>query len=189
MMLTALTAAMLLQAAPIAPADTETVLAGSEYTKLPESWELTYDIAISPYLDDYKRCLGYENLVFGDTKNAKAKNVEEQHRASIARCAEEREDAITQSNAAMIRRGRQDMFTPDDVREAFKTVGYIHIQRGRNLDDQFKLQERAMAERRRRYAQQIAARDAVPPSQARSLDMPGAFEQAPDLTETSDVEN
>ncbi|KWV91449.1 hypothetical protein [Erythrobacter sp. YT30] len=139
-----------------APVTDESVLGGSEYTKLPETWELTYDIAMQPYVSDYKNCLEHTNLILDGRPN-----VEQQHRAALPRCAEVRAEAIAQSNAVLARRGRTDTMPPAKVTEAFDTLGNIHIQRGRNLDQQFELQIRATEERRRKYEEQIAERDAA----------------------------
>ncbi|MGB3470620.1 MAG: hypothetical protein WBA51_07360 [Erythrobacter sp.] len=148
----------------------DSILGGAEYTKLPETWELVYDIAMKPYIDDYKRCLGYGNLMFNGTAN-----VERQHRARLSSCADLRAEAIALSNAALSRRGRTGEMPPADVEKAFDTLGYIHIQRGRNLDQQFQLHVRAMEERQRRYAEQVAARDgALQAEQYQSLDIPNA---------------
>lgn len=148
----------------------DSVLGGAEYTKLPETWELVYDIAMKPYIDDYKRCLGYGNLMFNGTAN-----VERQHRARLTSCADVRVEAIALSNVALSRRGRTEKMPHADVEKAFDTLGYIHIQRGRNLDQQFQLHVRAMEERQRRYAEQIAARDsALQAEQSQSVDIPNA---------------
>ena len=69
--------------------------------------------------------------------------------------------SIKQSNAMLTRRNSTDIMPPAKVEEAFDVLGYIHIQRGRNLDDQFKFQARAAEERRHIYEAQIAARDAA----------------------------
>lgn len=156
MVLTLTTAALLGASLQAAGANQDSVLDGTQYTKLPETWELSYDIAIKPYLDDYKLCLEHTNLMFNGTPN-----VETQHRAAIPRCADVREAGIVQSNAALEQRGRSSTFTPEQVSEAFEVLGYIHTQRGRNLDQQFTLQMRASKERQRLYEEQIAARDAA----------------------------
>lgn len=131
----------------------DSVLGGSEYTVEPEQWELSYDIAIQPYLEDYERCLGYGNRIFNGEPN-----VEQQHRADIPRCAAERETAVNRSNAALARRDRTDLMPPSDVEAAFAAFEQIHIARGRNLDAQFQLQLRAREAAQRRYAAQVAAR-------------------------------
>ncbi|MEL7197866.1 MAG: hypothetical protein AAGL10_06075 [Pseudomonadota bacterium] len=148
--------AMVIAIAQTGPATDESVLGDSEYTKLPETWELTYDIAMQPYISDYKNCLEHTNLILDGSAN-----VEEQHRAAIGRCTDVREEGIVQSNAVLARRGRSGTFTPTQVDAAFKALGYIHIERGRNLDQLFTLQMRAAEERQRQYDAQIAARDAA----------------------------
>lgn len=148
--------AMLAASVQTTSTDSESVLGGTEYTKLPETWELTYDIAMQPYVTDYKNCLEHTNLIFDGRPN-----VEEQHRAALPRCAEIRAEGILRANAVLARRGRTDTMPPEQVTEAFDTLGYIHIQRGRNLDQQFTLQMRAAEERQRQYAAQIAERDAA----------------------------
>ncbi|MEO0591208.1 MAG: hypothetical protein AAFZ11_11695 [Pseudomonadota bacterium] len=148
----------------------ESVLGGTEYTKTPEQWELSYDIAMQPYLEDYKRCLGYGNRVFSGEANVAA-----QHGADIPRCASEREVAIEESNAAIARRGRTEDMPPAAVTQAFETIGMIHVQRGRNLDDLFQLQMKALEERQRRYEAQVAARNgSLQPETSENVDMPDA---------------
>ncbi|MDY7096503.1 MAG: hypothetical protein SXU28_00035 [Pseudomonadota bacterium] len=144
-------------------ADTQSVLGGNEYTVLPEKWELSYDIAMLPYMDDYKRCLGYTDLQFEGERDSQPV-FERQYRMDLPRCAGVRAEAISQSNAALGRRGRSEIFTPADVSEAFDTLGYIHIQRGRNLDAQLKLYARAFEEKKRAYQAQIRARDEARPA-------------------------
>ncbi|MEL6487578.1 MAG: hypothetical protein AAFQ13_10610 [Pseudomonadota bacterium] len=152
------------------PSEDESVLGGSEYTKAPEQWELSYDIAMQPYLEDYKRCLGYGNRIFSGEANVAA-----QHSADIPRCESEREVAIEESNAAIARRGRTQEMPPAAVAQAFETIGMIHVERGRNLDDLFQLQMRALEERRREYEAQVAARDGALQSQpSENVDIPDA---------------
>lgn len=134
----------------------DSVPGGSEYTIEPERWEISYDIAIQPYLDDYRRCLDYGNRIFNGEPN-----VEAQHRADIPRCAKVKLEAIRQSNSALERRGRAELFPPSEVERTFTIFEQIHIERGRNLDEQLQLQVRANEEAMRRYEAQIAARDAA----------------------------
>lgn len=97
-----------------------------------ETWEIAYDIAMTPYIEDYRRCLNYGHRVASGVAN-----FEEQHRSDLPRCADEREEAIEASNAALERRGRSDIMTPDLVARVFAHQGEIHIGRGRNIDQQF----------------------------------------------------
>ena len=137
-------------------AASDSVLGGSEYTIAPERWEVSYDIAIQPYLEDYRRCLSRTHLIFNGEPN-----VEEQHRSALPRCAEVRAESIAKSNAALERRGRSDEMPPSEVERTFDVTGQIHIARGRNLDERFQLQMRAAEARRRQYEAEIAARDAA----------------------------
>lgn len=178
----ALCVAAVLSAAPLAanmntnknavalPTEQESVLGGTEYTKAPETWELSYDIAMQPYLEDYKKCLGYGNRMFDGSPN-----VEVQHSEDIPRCVGVREDAVEQSNVAVARRGRTQDMPPAAVEKAFDTIARIHVLRGRNLDDLFQLQMRAIEERRLRYEAQVAARKAtLQPGAPRNVDLPDA---------------
>jgi len=152
------------------PNEEESVLGGTEYTKAPEQWELSYDIAMQPYLEDYKRCLGYGNRIFSGEPNVAA-----QHSADIPRCSSEREMAIEESNAAIARRGRTEEMPPAAVAQVFDTIGLIHVQRGRNLDDLFQLQMKALEERQRLYEAQVAARDgSLEPETSETVDLPDA---------------
>lgn len=117
--------------------------------KLKETWELAYDVAITPFIEDYKRCLNYGNRVITD-----AADFELQHRSDIPRCVKVYEKSIAASNRMMERRGRADVFTPEDVKEAFDTIGYIHVQRGRFIDDRFEQRRAVLA----RYEAQYEAK-------------------------------
>ena len=97
-----------------------------------ETWEIAYDIAMTPYIEDYRRCLNYGHRVASGVAD-----FEEQHRSDLPRCADELEEAIEASNAALERRGRSDIMTPDMVARVFAHQGEIHIGRGRNIDQQF----------------------------------------------------
>ncbi|MEM9312904.1 MAG: hypothetical protein AAGA34_15785 [Pseudomonadota bacterium] len=178
----ALCSALMLTAAPLGanknknkavialPPEQESVLGGAEYTKAPETWELSYDIAMQPYLEDYKKCLGYGNRIFDGNPN-----VEAQHRADIPRCLGVREEATEESNAAIARRGRTEDMPPAAVDEAFETIGQIHVLRGRNLDALFQLQMRALEERRIRYEAAVAARKgSLQPEKSEDVDIPNA---------------
>ncbi|MEM1195347.1 MAG: hypothetical protein AAGH57_04535 [Pseudomonadota bacterium] len=150
------------------PSEEESVLGGTEYTKDPERWELSYDIAMQPYLADYKKCLGYGNRVFDGNPN-----VEAQHREDIPRCVGVRKESVKESNAAIARRGRTEGMPPAAVEKAFDTIAQIHVQRGRNLDDLFQLQMRAVEERRLRYEAQVAARQSLlEVSETENVDLP-----------------
>ena len=98
-----------------------------------ESWTLEYDIAILPYIEDYKRCLNYGNRVARGVPD-----FEEQHRSDLPRCAEVLSESIEASNGAIKRRGLGDAYPADQVAETFYRLGQIHIERGRFIDDGFR---------------------------------------------------
>lgn len=98
----------------------------------PESWVIEYDIAMIPYLEDYRRCLNYGHRVASG-----AADFEAQHRSDIPRCQKVADKAIAKSNEAIERRGRSELMTPEMVARAFAYQGTIHIGRGRNIDQQF----------------------------------------------------
>lgn len=110
---------------------------------LSETWELRYDVAITPFVDDYRRCLNYGNRIASGVADFEA-----QHRTDIPRCAKVYEKSLSAANRMMERRGRSDVFTPTDVKRAFDTIGYIHIQRGRFIDDRFQQRRQVIAQYR-----------------------------------------
>lgn len=134
MFLSSAALALSLQAAPAAQ---------TQDAVISETWELAYDVAITPFVEDYRRCLNYGNRIASGRAD-----FEEQHRTDIPRCAKVYEKSIKASKRMMERRGRAELFTPEDVTRAFDTIGYIHVQRGRFVDDRFK-QRRAVLARYR----------------------------------------
>lgn len=106
-----------------------------------ETWELAYDVAITPFIEDYRRCLNYGNRIARGVPD-----FEDQHRTDIPRCAKVYQESIKASNRMMDRRGRTDQFTPEDVKRAFDMVGYIHVQRGRFIDDRFQQRRQVLAQ-------------------------------------------
>jgi len=121
MVLSSALLAVLLQVAPAVQA---------QDNEISETWELSYDVAITPFVEDYRRCLNYGNRIARGVAD-----FEQQHRSDLPRCAKVYEESIKASNRMMERRGRAELFTPEDVTRAFDTIGYIHIQRGRFVDD------------------------------------------------------
>ena len=103
MLLSSIVLAMSLQAAPAASAQDAVIS---------ETWELSYDVAITPFIEDYKRCLNYGNRIADGRAN-----FEEQHRTDIPRCAKVYEASIKASNRMMDRRGRADLFTPEEKKK------------------------------------------------------------------------
>ena len=94
-------------------------------------WELSYHTAIRFHIGDYRRCLNYGNrIVRGEP------DMEMQHRADVPRCRKARDEAI-EASINTLRDREIKVMNEDDVREAFRVVGLIHIERGKNIDDQF----------------------------------------------------
>lgn len=109
---------------------------GQEEHLISQTWALEYDVAITPFIDDYRRCLNYGNRIASGRAD-----FEQQHRADIPRCEEVYDNSIDAANRMMASRGRANSFTPSDVTHAFDTIGIIHVERGRFIDKRF--QQRA----------------------------------------------
>ena len=101
----------------------------------PETWEIAYDIAVMPYLEDYRRCLNYGHRVARGVADFEA-----QHSSDLPRCADVLEESVEASNKALERRGRTANMPPEMVERVFAHQGRIHVERGRNIDQQFKRQ-------------------------------------------------
>ncbi len=107
----------------------------------PETWTVEYPRIITPFIQDYRRCLNVVNrMVSGEA------NLEEQHRSDIPRCAETSATAQSEANRILANRGELEDYSPDDVAEVFAHIGRIHIARGADLDAQF-ISRMASAER------------------------------------------
>lgn len=97
-----------------------------------ETWTIEYDIAILPFIDDYRRCLNYGNRIAGGRAD-----FEEQHRSDLPRCNKLREESIEASVGVLQRRGLGEQYPPEQVADTFYRLGQIHIERGRFIDDRF----------------------------------------------------
>lgn len=107
----------------------------------PETWTVEYPRIITPFIQDYRRCLNVVNrMVSGEA------NLEEQHRSDIPRCAEKSLEAQAGANRVLSNRGELEDYAPADVAEVFEHIGRIHIARGADLDAQF-VNRMASAER------------------------------------------
>lgn len=112
----------------------------------PETWTLEYPRLIQPFVADYRRCLT------GQMRRVRGKaDFEAQHRADVATCEEQFEEAMAAANGALSGRSEYADLGPDDVREIFEHVGRIHIARGADLDNQFTYLQRAMAANQQEY--------------------------------------
>lgn len=131
----------------------ETAEIGRELANGQKQWTFEYDIAITPYVEDYKRCLNYANRIARGVPDFEA-----QHRADIPRCEEERATAVAASKEVLERRELTDLMSFADVDRTFDIIGRIHVERGRHIDSQF-------AERLSAYRAAAATVSATPPSE------------------------
>lgn len=122
--------------------------------QISESWTLEYDIAILPYIQDYRRCLNYGNRVASGVAD-----FEQQHRADLPRCEKTRAESIEQSVAALGRRGLSAQYPPEQVAETFYRIGQIHIERGRFIDDRFDQRQAVLAQYRATHERSSAPLD------------------------------
>lgn len=137
MISTAIALAMGLQGTAAAPAAEEI---GRDLETGQKQWTFEYDIAILPYIEDYKRCLNYANRIARG-----APDFEEQHREDLPRCADVKAKAVAASKDVLERRGLTEIMSFEDVDRTFEVVGLIHIERGRHIDTQFADRVRAYA--------------------------------------------
>ncbi|QFT76417.1 hypothetical protein [Erythrobacter sp. THAF29] len=98
----------------------------------PETWTIEYPRIITPFIDDYRRCL---NVV--DRRVTGEPNFENQHRADVTRCEPKSREAQDGANTVLGKRGNYEEYTPSDVAEVFAHIGRIHVARGADLDKQF----------------------------------------------------
>ena len=96
----------------------------------PETWVVEYPRLIQPYVQDYRRCLNLSNR-----RVTGVADFEEQHRADVPRCAEERAEAVAASNRALD--GAKTTMSAAEIDTLFENIGLIHIARGADLDKQF----------------------------------------------------
>ncbi|MEP2735314.1 MAG: hypothetical protein ABJP34_03365 [Erythrobacter sp.] len=148
----------------------------------PETWVLEYPVVIAPYIDDYYGCLRSR----GHNVTAEADPVfEEQHRAHIPLCAKQLEKATASSNVALQGKVSARDYTPQKVAATFKTIEFIHVARGRDIDNRLRLHLD-------QYATYDAAYDTTPEEVSGgdriAADLPSSS-QPPTTQETSDAQN
>lgn len=111
----------------------------------PETWVVEYPQSISPFIQDYRRCL---NVV--DRRVTGMPDFEVQHRADVVRCEKVSGEAQAGATRVLANRGSYDEYTADDIAPTFEHIGRIHIARGADLDKQFAMRlqgaERAQGE-------------------------------------------
>jgi len=96
----------------------------------PETWSVEYPRLIQPQVVDYRRCLAVT-----DRRIAGKADLESQHTADLARCAERRTRAVAEANQLLA--GAKTALSPAEVEQLFTNIGRVHIARGRDLDQQF----------------------------------------------------
>ena len=102
----------------------------------PETWVLEYPVVIAPYIDDYYGCLKSR----GHNVNADTDPLfEEQHRAHIPLCMKQLEKAQAASNSALKGKTSLKAYTPERIAATFKTIDFIHVARGRDIDNRLRL--------------------------------------------------
>lgn len=112
----------------------------------PETWTVEYPRIITPFIEDYRRCLHV-----ADRRISGEANLETQHRADLTRCAEASAESQSESNRVLAGRGEFEDYTPTDVAEVFNHIGRIHVARGADLDFQFTQRLQAAAQRVDQY--------------------------------------
>lgn len=98
----------------------------------PETWTVEYPRIITPFIQDYRRCL---NVV--DRKVTGEANFEIQHRSDLPRCAEVSAESQAEANRVLANRSELADYSPSDVAQVFDHIGRIHVARGADLDAQF----------------------------------------------------
>lgn len=133
----------------------------------PETWSVEYPRLIQPYVTEYRGCLGFTIRYIKGVADFEA-----QHRGDIPRCEEERAEAIAASKAEM--EGAKTPMSVDEIERLFHAIGQIHIQRGRDLDQQFAMRIEAAEER--------AAKEPPPRPKPIVIDLPD-----PSVVKTRDL--
>ena len=108
----------------------------------PETWVTEYPIVIQPLVQDYRRCLNYADRRFRGMAD-----FEEQHRADLPRCEKLKTKLVRKSSEALSQGSWGDLLAPERAHEVFDTVGFVHIARGRDFDNQLLLMRRQQAAR------------------------------------------
>lgn len=102
----------------------------------PETWVVEYPRIIEDDVDAYYGCLRSRNVSVG---NEDGGVFEVQHRAHVPMCAQQLEKSVNSAVALLEGRKHYEAFTPQKIAAVFKTLEYIHISRGRDLDDRLRL--------------------------------------------------
>ena len=114
----------------------------------PESWTLEYPRLIQPYVADYRRCLvGRMRHVTGEA------TFEAQHRSDIPACEAAFDASLDGAREALAGRKHYADYTASDIRAILDRVARIHVARGADLDNQFRMRMQAIERGRAQYEQ------------------------------------
>ncbi len=117
----------------------------------PETWTVEYPRIVSPFVNDYRRCLNSANR-----KVTGVADFEKQHRQDIERCSVASLEAQKSSNSILAGRDDSGEFGPRDIEQVFDHIGRIHIARGADLDKQFSIVLVEGEKRREEYKKERA---------------------------------
>ena len=123
----------------------------------PETWTVEYPRLIQPFVADYRGCLSFTIRYITGVPDFEA-----QHRSDVPRCAEVRTKAVADSRNALA--DAKTKLDDEQIEELFAAIGSIHIQRGRDLDEQFTIRIAA--------AEQAAAEGPPPRPAPLVIDLP-----------------
>lgn len=97
----------------------------------PETWVVEYPRIIRPFVVQYRQCLNVS-----DRRVTGEPDFEQQHRTDIPRCAKAREKSMMGATNEMA--GAKTRLSSAELGAVFDTVGFIHVARGRDMDNQFR---------------------------------------------------
>ena len=98
----------------------------------PQTWTLEYPVIIRPLVREYYNCL-QSGVKIIDGKS----DFESQHRADIPRCAKRGEQLLADAKMIIARSKRPGQASDAELENVFETLRQIHIERGRDIDEQF----------------------------------------------------
>lgn len=97
----------------------------------PAYWVTEYPLIIQPLVNDYRRCLNYADRRFRGVAD-----FEQQHAEDLPRCEKVKQQLVAKSEEAL-RQGRwSEVLEPERAGDVFRTVGQVHVERGRAFDRQ-----------------------------------------------------
>lgn len=97
-----------------------------------ETWVLEYPRIIQDEIDAYYGCLKSRGVVSPPQADPV---FEDQHREHIPLCAKQLQKSLTSAKATLIGRKHYEEYDERKIAAAFETIGMIHIERGRKIDE------------------------------------------------------